>query len=142
VSLVLLFAVAALIATLDQATKLSVFLQVGEGRVACTPWVVIRRVMNGKHGTAVLSRRSTLVAMWACELLVLITLARTGHLADSHAAQIALGAVLGGATGNLLDRVRLGAVVDFIDVGFWPVFNLADTAIVAGMVTVAAAASS
>lgn len=44
-----------------------------------------------------------------------------------------IGLLLGGALGNLVDRVRTGAVVDFIDVGPWPVFNLADSSIVVGM---------
>lgn len=43
-----------------------------------------------------------------------------------------LGMVLGGAAGNLLDRVRLGHVVDFIDLHFWPVFNVADIGITVG----------
>jgi signal peptidase II len=38
----------------------------------------------------------------------------------------------GGAAGNLIDRVRLGHVVDYLDVHIWPVFNLADVAIVLG----------
>ena len=46
--------------------------------------------------------------------------------------RLGLGLDLGGAVGNLIDRVRLGEVTDFIDVGFWPVFNLADSAIVVG----------
>ena len=46
---------------------------------------------------------------------------------------ISLGLQLGGATGNLVDRIRMGYVVDFIDVGWWPVFNLADSAIVVGL---------
>lgn len=45
-----------------------------------------------------------------------------------------LGLAAGGAAGNLVDRLRHGAVLDFIDVAVWPVFNLADTAIVAGVV--------
>lgn len=44
----------------------------------------------------------------------------------------ALGLLAGGTGGNLVDRLRWGWVVDFIDVGFWPVFNLADCAITAG----------
>jgi len=44
----------------------------------------------------------------------------------------ASGCLLGGALGNFLDRVRLGYVVDFVDVSFWPVFNVADSAIVVG----------
>lgn len=41
--------------------------------------------------------------------------------------------VLGGAAGNLLDRIRLGYVVDFIDVRVWPVFNVGDSAITIGV---------
>lgn len=44
-----------------------------------------------------------------------------------------LALVLGGATGNLIDRVRFGHVVDFLDFRVWPVFNIADCAIVVGM---------
>ncbi len=42
---------------------------------------------------------------------------------------------MGGALGNLADRVREDAVIDFIDLPRWPTFNLADVAIVAGVVT-------
>jgi len=48
--------------------------------------------------------------------------------------QIAMGLQLGGAFGNLIDRIRFGFVTDFLDFKFWPVFNLADSAIVVGMV--------
>ena len=44
----------------------------------------------------------------------------------------AAGLLVGGALGNLVDRVFRGYVVDFIDLGFWPVFNVADIAVVAG----------
>jgi signal peptidase II len=44
-----------------------------------------------------------------------------------------VGAVIGGAIGNLADRARAGAVVDFIDPIAWPAFNLADMAIVIGI---------
>jgi signal peptidase II len=47
--------------------------------------------------------------------------------------RIGLSLVLGGAIGNLIDRVRLGYVVDFIDLRWWPVFNVADSAIVVGV---------
>ena len=43
------------------------------------------------------------------------------------------GMMLAGAIGNLADRLRLGFVVDFIDIGPWPIFNLADSLIVVGI---------
>ena len=51
--------------------------------------------------------------------------------------RVALGFALGGALGNLVDRIRLGHVTDFISVGSWPVFNLADAAIVTGVILLA-----
>lgn len=50
---------------------------------------------------------------------------------------LGMGLILGGAAGNLLDRVRLGAVVDFFDFRVWPVFNVADSCITVGAVLVA-----
>ena len=47
--------------------------------------------------------------------------------------RLAIGLQLGGAIGNLIDRLFLGAVVDFIDVGPWPTFNIADSSIVVGI---------
>lgn len=48
--------------------------------------------------------------------------------------RLALGLQLGGATGNLIDRLRLGHVTDFFDFGPWPVFNVADASIVVGVI--------
>lgn len=45
---------------------------------------------------------------------------------------VAFSLILGGAIGNLIDRIMLGYVVDFIDLRFWPVFNIADSAITIG----------
>ena len=47
--------------------------------------------------------------------------------------RIAISLLLGGAIGNLIDRVSMGKVTDFIDVGLWPVFNIADSAITCGI---------
>jgi len=44
---------------------------------------------------------------------------------------------IGGAAGNLVDRIRRGAVVDFVAAGRWPVFNLADTAMTVGLAVAA-----
>jgi signal peptidase II len=55
------------------------------------------------------------------------------HAMPSLLLRLAMGLQLGGALGNLLDRVRSGKVVDFFDVGQWPIFNIADSAILTGI---------
>lgn len=61
---------------------------------------------------------------------------KKGHLRDRK-VQVGLGLILGGAAGNLVDRVRIGAVIDFLDFRIWPVFNLADSCITIGAVLMA-----
>ena len=52
---------------------------------------------------------------------------------ESLIVRMAIGLQLGGALGNIVDRFRLGHVTDFIDVGPWPIFNIADSSIVIGI---------
>jgi signal peptidase II len=50
------------------------------------------------------------------------------------AEEFFVGMIIGGAFGNLVDRLRLGYVVDFIELPFWPIFNAADSFLVVGAV--------
>jgi signal peptidase II len=73
----------------------------------------------------------TVVALGVVALLLVI--ARRTH---GSATAVALGLVIGGALGNLVDRVirhHSGGVIDFIDLRWWPVFNVADAAITVGV---------
>ncbi|MBA2514961.1 MAG: signal peptidase II, partial [Solirubrobacterales bacterium] len=69
----------------------------------------------------------TIVAMMA---VVVFFLSRP----DRPGAWLPTGLLLGGAAGNLIDRVRDGGVTDFIDLPRWPAFNVADMAITVGVV--------
>jgi len=69
-------------------------------------------------------------------IIVLFAFYRT-LAARNRLLKISLGLQMGGAIGNLVDRIRLGYVIDFIDVGDWPVFNIADSAIVVGLTILA-----
>jgi len=62
---------------------------------------------------------------------MLLFFARSG--ARHPVLPVALGLVIGGSSSNLLDRVRLGYVTDFLDLRYWPAFNLADSFIVVGV---------
>ena len=68
----------------------------------------------------------TLIALVAIGLLFARDPSRRGMW-------VAMGLVAGGAIGNLIDRVRSGAVTDYVDLPSWPPFNIADVAIVAGV---------
>ena len=62
---------------------------------------------------------------------MLIFFARSG--ARHPVLPVALGLLIGGSTSNLIDRIRLGHVTDFLDFRYWPAFNLADSFIVVGV---------
>jgi signal peptidase II len=77
---------------------------------------------------------------WAGPVTLLTAIAilwMVGYFARSGARHpvlpIALGFLIGGSVGNLVDRIRLGHVTDFLDLTYWPAFNLADTFIVVGV---------
>jgi lipoprotein signal peptidase len=73
----------------------------------------------------------------AVAVLVVLVLGRWMWRTSSTLVCVALGAIMGGAVGNIMDRVRYGAVVDFLDVYYknyhWPSFNVADSMIVCGV---------
>ncbi len=60
-----------------------------------------------------------------------------GQRRPSVLLRLSLALQMGGAVGNLVDRLRLGHVTDFVDVGAWPIFNVADASIVVGLVLLA-----
>lgn len=77
-----------------------------------------------------------IVALVGIAILLLYALffSRRSSFLDNVLGKSVLGLVLGGTVGNLIDRLRFGYVTDFIDVGIWPAFNLADSAIVVGII--------
>jgi signal peptidase II len=83
----------------------------------------VRVVTNGR---APLSVRNASVLLTVIAAAVLAA-------APGGLTAVGLGAAIGGAAGNLLDRIRRGAVVDFVAAGRWPVFNLADAAMTIGL---------
>jgi signal peptidase II len=95
-------------------------------------------------GLDLTSTRNTGVAFGAFEggglavtLLIVIALVLLVGYFVLHAGRpwlwLPVGMLLGGALGNLADRARMGAVIDFIDPVAWPAFNVADAAIVLGV---------
>jgi signal peptidase II len=122
---------------LDQAAKALVAGRLSEGRFYSLAGPCgLYRVRNVRGSAVGFTRRQALVtwlALTGCLMAVLALMpARIGP-----AAAIGVGLVLGGAAGNLIDRLAHGAVDDFIVLGRWPVFNLADAAMTTGVGLVA-----
>ena len=70
-------------------------------------------------------------------LVYVLVIYRRFPLLGKRLGRPVLGLVLGGAVGNLIDRLRFGYVTDFIDFGLWPAFNIADSAITIGVILLA-----
>jgi len=79
----------------------------------------------------------TIVSLVAIAIILCYALFiyRRFPLLDSMPNRIAIGLILGGTVGNLIDRLRFGGVIDFISVGsWWPAFNIADSAVTVGVI--------
>jgi signal peptidase II len=130
-------AVALLVVAVDQATKLWAQQALNPGRevTVIDGWLWFKLISNSGASLGLLRGYNALFLAVSALLLgaavvVLLTGAAPGALGAA-----ALGAVAGGITSNLLDRARLGSVIDFIEVHGWPTnFNLADAAIRVGVV--------
>ncbi len=135
----LLAAVAALVVlAVDQASKGWAQASLPNDRsVFVVPhWLAFRLRFNSGASFSFLSGHNGLLAVVTLVLLLAIAVALRRGLAGGVAMALGLGAILGGGASNLLDRVRLSAVVDFIQFRLWPAdFNLADVAIRVGALT-------
>jgi signal peptidase II len=124
-------ALMATIVALDQLAKRVVLADVRTaGRDPARKVGVLRPGLSTRAPICRLPRH-TVVGLWV--LVVGFAFLGTGLLFPGHLAALGLACALGGATSNLLDRLRRGGVVDFIALGFWPTFNIADVAIVGGL---------
>jgi signal peptidase II len=134
----LFLGVAALIFLIDQASKYLVLKHLSLGEAwnpipLLRPLVTLTHVTNTGAAFGLFQDQGTLFAIVAILVVVGIVVFYRYLPPNQLWLRVSLGLQLGGALGNLLDRVRLGRVVDFIDFKIWPVFNLADTAIVCGV---------
>ena len=134
--------VAVAVFVLDRLAKDAIVasLAPGESRAIIGETVRLTHVQNTGAAFGLLPERSTVLSVLSVFAVAVILLYYRRLRTDSPLVATTLGLQLGGAFGNLLDRVRQGYVVDFIDVGVdrfrWWAFNVADASIVVGILSV------
>lgn len=135
--------VAVVTLVLDQLSKALVLAYLGPGgtysEIPILPGLLrLYYVENTGAAFGLFQGRNPLLAVLAVVVVILLAIWFRA-LAASRLGALALGLQLGGAFGNLIDRLRHGFVIDFIDFPFWPTFNLADSAITVGVLILAVA---
>ncbi|HSZ43387.1 MAG TPA: signal peptidase II [Trebonia sp.] len=137
--IIVLCAVAVFVLVADIITKTLVVAHLRPGEPVHVIGTVLEFNLLRNPGAAFSVGTGDTIVFTAIALAVIIYIARTARRLRSTAWAITLGLLLGGACGNLTDRIFRspglfrGEVVDFIEVTrYWPVFNLADSAIVCG----------
>ena len=132
--------IAAVIVLLDQISKAWALRDLADGRIIHVIWTMqfnltFNRGMAFSRGTGI----GPIIGVIGLVVVVLLLLSL--RRADNALTRVATGLIIGGAVGNILDRLfrgsgwMRGAVVDFIDFQWWPVFNVADMAIMIGAAT-------
>lgn len=135
---------AALVLVADQISKYYILNEVLEDRamIIYTSWFNLVKAWNTGVSFSMFNDMGT----WGAFLLSVLAISIIGFLVlwlkkeSSRLVQAALGFIIGGAIGNLIDRVRLGAVFDFLDFhiadAHWPAFNVADSFICIGAIII------
>lgn len=129
---------AALVVVVDQMTKrlVDANLAVGESWPEASWPLRLLHVKNTGAAFSLLQNQTSFLTIMSVVGLGAILLYFRFRPSDHPLLRTALALQLGGAMGNLVDRARYGQVTDFLKIPNWPVFNLADSAITVGVITV------
>ena len=138
----LLPVVAVLILVIDQISKLAVMTSLRPGEswnpvAALERWVSLTYVTNTGAAFGLFPDYGVVFMVAAVVVIVTIIFYYRHLPGEQWLVQASLGLQLGGALGNLLDRLQHGHVIDFIDFKIWPVFNVADSSVFVGVVILA-----
>ena len=136
----MIFIIALCILCTDQLTKLlaSQNLLLNQSRPLIKGIFHLTLIHNRGAAFGILKNQVTLFIFLSILAVILIYPAlRNNKYKEYPFYNISLALVLAGALGNLIDRLRLGYVIDFLDFRIWPVFNVADSAITIGAILLA-----
>lgn len=143
----LVLAVAALVIVLDQASKEWVRVTIPKHTwlspiPALDPYFVFEHVDNYGAAFGILQNSGTFFIIVAAVVAVAILTYAVRLPKDQRLLRVLMGMMLGGALGNVIDRISRGYVTDFVKMGipgvyYWPNYNIADSAIVVGVILLA-----
>ena len=133
-----LIGIATTVAAIDQLTKFLIVSAIGPGQLesrveVVDGWLTLEYTQNRGAAFGVLSGLVPVLAVTSLAIVTGLLLLYLRQARPPLWQTVATGLVSGGALGNLVDRVRLEHVVDFVSVGPWPNFNIADSAITVGV---------
>jgi signal peptidase II len=124
-----------LVCLIDQAAKF--YIQTNFTPFQSSPlfngWLSLTYVSNYGAAFGIMQSQTLILAIVALAAFAYVWLKRREIRCYSLWVQLGIAVALGGALGNCLDRLRQGYVTDFIDLHYWPVFNIADIAILGGV---------
>jgi len=123
--LIIFITIALFTVLLDQLTKFYIASKMPEWKLG---FLLIHFVDNTGAGFGILKGQMAILAIISA-VVAMGVIYFYHKIPKEKITQALFGLFLGGVTGNLIDRILRQYVVDFIDVGFWPVFNIADMAI-------------
>ena len=136
----MLLALTVTVTFLDQLTKWLICRNFGtHDHITVIPgFFDLRKVLNAGAAWGMLSGQRALLIAVSVGMLSLLWYNRAEFIKSGRLARIGIGLLTGGIIGNLIDRLKSGSVIDFLDFHFrgrhWPAFNIADSAICVGVI--------
>lgn len=129
-----LYLMAAAIFVLDRVTKYFMINILQDGQsVKVFDFFHLTLVFNTGTAFGLLKDQNTFFVILSVIAAIAIVLYGRIYKIDGLIRSLALGMILGGTAGNLIDRIKFGYVIDFLDFRIWPVFNVADSALTVGV---------
>lgn len=119
----------------DQAVKYGIvsFMEMGESIPVLPGIFHITYIENPGAAFGMFANQRMIFILAALLVIVAVCAAYRRLMDESRTVRWGVALLLGGAVGNLIDRVRTGRVIDFLDFRIWPVFNIADVGICIGV---------
>jgi signal peptidase II len=137
---IIFLAIACLVIVVDQLSKTWIRSHLALGQsMPETGFFRLTYAQNTGAAFSIFSGKADILALVSITgaliiLLYAFVFSRRLPFMDTRFSKVALGLMLGGTVGNLIDRVALGHVTDFFDVGSFPIFNIADSCLDVGVV--------